>query len=591
MQERSQSDNLEEMQESKAAPKPIHSPTLGELLVSACQTWPENVAYVIPGNASNQEVTYSQLLETVGKVAAVLESLGLKKGDAITIQCENCAEWAYLDWACYCLGIRLVPIYPTLLKDQVEYIVRNCGAKLCVVGSAEHDIKYEGLPEVASMPLKRGEDSIIARAEQTKPLTADELLERSRQLDEEDIATIIYTSGTTGFPKGVMLPHRAILHVSRAASPEFHFTQNDRFLCFLPLSHVFERVCGQVFPIAHGSSIAFARSVLTLSSDIQSCNPTTMLVVPRFLEATRDRILDTVAKASPIRQKLFAWAVDQGVKKAKGQPAPFAGLLDKLVMSKVRARLGGKLRLLISGGAALPEVVAEFYMALGVPVLQGYGLTETAGGSVINREHDNKYWTVGEPLDMEIKIAEDGEILMKGRGLMLGYFNDPEATRQAIDEDGWFHTGDIGCFEGKHLRITDRKKDILVLANGKNVAPQPIENLLKSCATVSEAVLFGDGMDYVCALIMPNKAHICKELELPDGDEISDEELAEREDVRALIKRDITTVNARLPDFERVKKFAILPSPLSIENGELTPTLKVKRNVVKDRYFHLLDQR
>jgi long-chain acyl-CoA synthetase len=494
----------------------------------------------------------------------------------------------------------LVPIYPTLLKDQVEYIVRNCGAKLCVVGSAEHDIKYEGLPKVPLMPLKpsrdskslkRSEDNIMARAEQAQPLSADELLERSRQLGEEDVATIIYTSGTTGFPKGVMLPHRAILHVSKTAAPEFHFTQEDRFLCFLPMSHVFERVCGQVFPISQGSSIAFARSVLTLSSDMQSCNPTIMLVVPRFLDATRDRVLDTVAKASPIRQKLFAWAVDQGVKKAKGEPAPFAGFLDKLVMSKIRARLGGRLRLLISGGAALPEAVAEFYMALGVPVLQGYGLTETAGGSVINREHDNKYWTVGEPLDMEIEIAEDGEILMRGRGLMLGYFNDPEATSQAIDENGWFHTGDIGCFEGKHLRITDRKKDLLVLANGKNVAPQPIETLLKSSAMISEAVLFGDGMDYVCALIMPNHAHVRTELGIPEGKETSDEELAEREDVRALIKKEITTVNSSLPDFERVKRFAILPSPLSIENGELTPTLKVKRNVVKDRYFHLLDQR
>lgn len=538
---------------------------------------PEKTAFLVPGKDGFDSVSYRELFDLARKYAAVLRHFGLQRGDRCAILSENCPEWAYVDWSLQCLGVELVPIYPTLPADQVAYILNDSGAKLVVGGSPDQLKKTTGF---ASALLKGSDDSLDAVARSGKFTIHDrDWTESIDAVGPEDVATIIYTSGTTGKPKGAMLPHRAIIHVCECAEREIKFREDDTFLCFLPMSHVYERVAGQALPVHLGATVAFAKSLASLAGDMLKARPTIMLCVPRFLESLKDRISDGISKQPPFRRRLAELAISQGVRRARGQFAPLYPILDKVVLTKLRERTGGRLRFFVSGGAALAPSVAEFYMALGLVVLQGYGLTETSGGTCINRVESNKYWTVGPPLDMEIQIAPDGEILIRGAALMKGYYNLPEETAQAIDAEGWFHTGDIGEFEGKNLKITDRKKDLLVLGNGKNVAPQPIENKLKASPFIAEAVVLGDGMEYLIALVVPNFEAVRRELKV--GDDVV---LSASAEAKSLMKREIDAVNKTVAPFEMVKKHVILDRAFSIENDELTPSLKVKRKVVKERY-------
>jgi long-chain acyl-CoA synthetase len=554
------------------------STTLPAMLRERCRKLPDKTAMLYPAGKEFKPITGRELEEKARRYAATVKALGLQRGDRLALQCENCVEWALLDWGCQCLGVILVPIYPTLPADQTQYIVKDCEAKLVVSSTTEQQAKVKDL----GLPMNLLSE-IAAHAE-TADMPIEEWEKEVDLANREDVATIIYTSGTTGAPKGVMLPHRAFLTVCKYATEEIGFEENDTFLTFLPMSHVYERVAGQALPIYCGAIVAYSKGLASLSSEMMSVKPTIMLCVPRFLEATMDKIMDGVKKQKPFQQKLFNWTLDQGSKKADGKFAPFAGVLDKIVGKKVREKTGGNMRFFVSGGAALPPHVARFYLAFGFTVLQGYGLTETAGGSVVNRPKNNKYWTVGEPLGIEVKIAEDGEILIKGDGVMLGYYHLPEETAQALDKEGYFHTGDIGEWEGKSLKITDRKKDLLILANGKNIAPQMIENRLKESPFIAEVVLFGDGNEYVYGLIIPNFERVRAELHATEEDAA----LIERDDVKALMKGELDKVNKTLADYERVKKHALLAATFTIESGELTPSLKVKRKVVKERYVDLL---
>ena len=550
----------------------MEAKSLGDALRHSCRTWPDKVAMMFASGSGFGEVTYRQLEESVRRYAATLRVWGLKRGDRLALQSENCMEWSLVDWACQSLGIVLVPIYPTLPADQTQYIVHDAQCSAIISSTPEQQEKVAPL----DIPKK-----LLSEAKGEEPMPAGEWDAEIDKADLEDVATFIYTSGTTGNPKGAMLPHRAILHVTKFVDDNLPLNHDDTFLTFLPMSHVFERVAGQALPIYMGATIAYSKSLASLANDMMVVKPTILLCVPRFLEATMDRILDGVKTQKPLQQTLFRWALDQGTKKVEGKFAPFAGILDKLVGAKVRARTGGRIRFFVSGGAALPPHVARFYMAFGFTILQGWGLTETAAGTCLNWPERNKYWTVGEPMGMEVKIAEDGEILTRGPGLMLGYWNLPEETAQAIDAEGWFHTGDIGEFEGTNLKITDRKKDILVLANGKNIAPQKIENQLKESTLIQEAVLFGDGHEFVYGLIIPNFERLRAQLELKDG---SDEELIAKPEVKAAMKAELDKVNKSLADFEKVKKHRLLAAQFSIESGELTPSLKVRRKVVRDKY-------
>jgi long-chain acyl-CoA synthetase len=527
-----------------------------------------------------RSLTYAEHSKGVARFASALRAQGLTKGDRVVIFAENSLAWAQAEWGCQLLGLVPVPIYPTLPADQASYIAQDSGASLALVGDETLWQKLEGLPKC----YLTGDKGLIANPD-LAPMAEAEMEEALRGIAYEDLATIIYTSGTTGDPKGAMLSHRAFISTCESVRMRIPVDENDLFLSFLPLSHVYERMAGHVLPIALGSCVAYAQSVMTLSSDMVDTKPTIMLCVPRFLDSVRGRILDNVAKQPPLRQKLFSACLSQGLKRARGEFAPFSGLLDKVVATKVRDRTGGRLRFLVSGGAALPEFVADFFAALRLHVLQGYGLTETCGGNCINHPDRIDNRTVGEPLApaVEVKIADDGEILIRGDCRMIGYFNRPEDTAAAIDQEGWFHTGDIGELSEGKLRITDRKKDLLVLSNGKNIAPQAIENRLRESEWISEAVLLGDGMEFVSALIIPNKnrlARWAKECSISG----SARDWVRHPDVAGIIKDEVSRVNKTLADFERVKRHRIIDATFSTETGELTPTLKVKRRVVLEKF-------
>jgi len=564
--------------------------TLPDLLRRSAYKWTGRPAMLIRKGSSFEPLSYSSLYETAKKYAGALTALELKKGDRVAILSDNCPEWAFTDWGAQTVGITVVPIYPTLPADQVEYIVRDCGAAIVVAGDKAQAEKTKSLSGVRTVLLKREDGSLESLAtENANAIPQPEWEAKMDAIDPEDVATIIYTSGTTGEPKGAMLPHRAYTFLCASAVHTLPINENDIFLSFLPMSHVYERFAGQVLPLSCGACIAYAKSLASLASDMLAVKPTVMLCVPRFLEATQDRIIDASKKESPAKQKLFNLALEQGVKHAQGKFAPLYPLTNALVGKKIRERVGGRMRFFVSGGAALAPHVAEFYMAFGLTVLQGYGLTETTAASCVNHPERSKYWTVGEPLNgVEVNLATDGEILIRGQSVMKGYWQKPKETSEAIDVDGWSHTGDIGEWEGKYLKITDRKKDLLVLANGKNIAPQAIEAKLKSSPYISEAVVLGDGLEYCIALIVPNILHLREALREKGITEEDDAKLSLLPETRALLKTDVDRINKTMANFEMVKKFEVLDHGFTIESGELTPSMKVKRKVVKERYKDLI---
>jgi long-chain acyl-CoA synthetase len=534
---------------------------------------PESPALIAQSGKQHVTHTYRELWSNIQSYAAYLQSLGLVKGDRMVVLSENCPEWIYAHYAGMSLGVITVPIYPTLPADQAQFIAKDAGAKVALCGSVEHAKKLGEIDGIRIEQLREERHGVLNEAEWNALIDSIEL---------EDLALFIYTSGTTGQPKGAMLTHHAFLRVCEYVTPFLSITDQDVFFSFLPLSHIFEQIASTLC-FSAGACLGQNKSVASIATDLAAIKPTVMVAVPRFLESFMDRIVDGMKKQKPMKQKLFSLYLSQGVKKAQGGFGPLHPILDLIVGKKIRERLGGRLRLVVSGGAALPKHVAEFYLALGLTVLQGYGLTETTGGSVVNHPKRNKYWTVGEPIGVELKLAEDNEILFRGPSIMKGYYNQPEETEKAIDSDGWFHTGDIGEMEGTSLKITDRKKDILVLGNGKNVAPQPIENLIRESKFISEAVVLGDGMDYCIALILPNKELIRAELGLSEDTSFSDNAT-----VKDFLKKEIDKTNKRVANFEMVKKWALIDEAFTIENGFLTPTLKVKRKVVKEKYADLI---
>lgn len=559
----------------------LHS--LGQLVERACSTFGSKPAFLVPINKKYVPTTYSEHWENVRRCAQCLRDEGVKKGDRVCIYGENSYMWALADWALFVLGAVPVPIYPSLPSDQAVYIVQDSEATLVLAGS--RDAAQKVAPSGVKTILLQGEPGTLQdrlpTVDPIDPKSCEGLIEPDRAA----LATLIYTSGTTGNPKGAMLTHDNFLYMMEVIPSAFAVTESDVFMSFLPLSHVFERVNGHVLPMSLGATVGYVQSYATVASDFQAIRPTVMLTVPRFLDALRTRILDATSKAPPLRQKLFGLTVDQGTARMRRHPAPLWPILNKLVGSKVRERLGGRFRMFVSGGAALPAHVAEFFGAFDIPVYQGYGLTETTSGMSINRPESNDYRTIGFPIGgIEMKLAEDGEILIRGRCNMSGYYRLPEDTAAAIDAEGWFHTGDIGEADGKNFKITDRKKDLLILGNGKNVAPQPIENTLKESRYIEEVVLFGDGMEYVCGLVVPQWDAVMDFAKQHGLSVTTPEALVQEETVKKLIKQEIDKANKTLADFQKVKRHTLLAKSFSIEGGELTPSMKVKRKVVRAMY-------
>ncbi|QYK57967.1 MAG: long-chain fatty acid--CoA ligase [Fimbriimonadaceae bacterium] len=546
----------------------------------------ERPAFHVPEGRGFRTVSYAQAWEDVRAVAKGLLAAGLKKGDRLALCAETSQQWAYVDWAAQTLGLIVVPIFPTLPADQAQLIANHSGSRAVVVQDAKQATKFPGVDTYQLEP--DNEVVALGRDQTLDDRTWDAMIDA---VGRDDVATVIYTSGTTGVPKGATLLHGGFLDLCHNIRRTLPVSESDVWLSFLPLAHVFERFAGHVLPVSLGASVAYAGSVTTLARDMTSIRPTVMLCVPRLLETIRQRIVDNVQSQPKFRQWLFGLALQEGLKQARGETALLAGLLDRLVGAKIRERTGGRMRFFVSGGAALPSHVAEFFMAFRVTVLQGYGLTETTAATCINHPDDNDHVTVGKPIDgVEVKLAGDGEILVKGTAVMRGYWDSPEETAAAIDPEGWFHTGDIGEFKGDKLRITDRKKDIIVLASGKNVAPQRVEGLLKESEFIQEAVVFGDGLDHCIALVAPSVERVSRRQKAEGKPELAPAQMVEDEFVKALIKAEIDRTNKRLADFERVKGHLLTADVFSVESGELTPSLKVKRKVVYERYKEGLER-
>lgn len=556
-------------------------PSIAVLWHEALAKHADRPAYLVRKDHEFRPLTYREAWDRVYATARSVASFGLAPGDRLGIIGDTGIEWAMVDWACQSLGIVTVPVFPSLPADQAAGILRDAGVSAVVVQDAKQREK------VASV------DAPVA--------TFAELAQRDSELERDrwesgvagpaqtELATIIYTSGTTGEPKGAMLSHQGFLDLCRAIPKTVPLDHTDVFLSWLPIAHVFERFAGHVLPVSLGACNAYAGPIATIGADMAKARPTIMLVVPRFLDSMRAKIMDGVREAPPLRQRLFALALRQGTAKLRKCPAPLFPLTNKLVGSKLRARTGGNLRFFVSGGSALPTDLCEFFGAFGIHVLQGYGLTETTAASCLNDPADNRPETVGRWFPcLELKLAEDSEILIRGTAVMKGYWQKPEATHEAIDPEGWFHTGDLGAIEDGRVRITDRKKDIQVLANGKNVAPQRVEGMLRAEPEIAECVVFGDDRSHCVALIVPDFAQLRAALGL--SGETADAQVAANEDAIQAVRKAVDRANKSLADFERVRQFRLLPEPFSIEKGELTPSLKVKRKVVREAYAPLLDE-
>jgi len=584
--------------------------TLSKAFWRSVEQHGEKPALLVKREKQYRPITYTELGRRVYAFARALHELGVRKGDRVAILAENCPEWAITDWATLCLGAITVPIYPTLTAPQVGEILSDSEPKVLVVSDKKQRRKaceaVEGTglnPQMICIASEGAGETPTFEQMLNQPgaLTESELRALVETSQPDDIITFIYTSGTTGEPKGAMLTHRNLISNIEAVLELIDWRPDDVFLSFLPLSHVFERMGGHFLPIYAGLTIAYAESLFTLANDMLEVKPTLMLGVPRFYASVMDRILASVRQMPPLRQKLFYRMLEVGKVYAQcwreGRSAPLGvrlqhAVLDKLVAAKIRERVGGRLRYFVSGGAALPKEVAEFFHAFGILIIEGYGLTETSPVLTVNPPRAPRFGSVGKPIPgVEIKIAEDGEILARGPNIMLGYYKKPEATAAAIDPDGWFHTGDVGYMDKDgYLYITDRKKDILVLANGKNVAPQPIENMLKQSELIQEAVVYGDGMSAPVALIVPN-IDALRAFAKQQGIEATDDDaLLNHDAVQKRFRQELERVNRELADFQRLKGFRLISKPFSIETGELTPTLKVKRRVVAEKYAHLLQE-
>jgi long-chain acyl-CoA synthetase len=539
-----------------------------------------------------------------------LKALGFEAGQKLSILSENRPAWTMTDLATLCAGGLTVPIYTTLVPEQIRYIIDDSDATVVVVSNADHWKKVEplrpGLTKVkhyitfadeapaGALTLKEVMDKGRAAAE-SKPGLFDEIVARVKPGDE---ATLIYTSGTTGVPKGVILTHDNLVSNIKTAAAIVEFTEKDTVLSFLPLSHILERMVMFTY-IYKGCTVAFAESVESVAQNLLEVRPHIMVSVPRVFEKIYTKVMDQVLTSPALRRKIFFWALKVGraYGAAKLAGKPISGGLSfrhsiaaKLVFSKIIAKTGGRVRFFVSGGAPLSKDIAEFFYAMGLVILEGYGLTETSPLLSINTFENIRLGTVGKPAPgIEIKIASDGEILARGPNIMKGYYKKEAETREVF-EGGWFKTGDIGRFDPDgYLVITDRKKDLLVTSGGKNIAPQPIENLIKTSPYITNAVVIGDRKHFIAALVVPDYDKLKEYARAHGIDYISLDDLTRDRRIVDFLKAEVDRATPLLASYERIKKIAVLPRDFEIEKGEITPSLKVRRANVTAEYQALID--
>jgi len=557
------------------------------------------------------DISTDEFGKAVRRFCLGLKDLGLERGAKLIILSENRPEWTITDFANLCLGGVTVPIYTTLVSDQVKYIINDSDAEIVVVSNL---FQYKKVAAIRK-DLPRVKHIIIfqPQAPDSGVLTLAEVQARGQAIEAahpgrfeeialavrpEDEASIIYTSGTTGVPKGVILTHANFVTNLVSVASIVEFSVSDTVLSFLPLSHVLERMVSFTY-IYKGCSIAYAENAETVAQNLLEIKPQIMVSVPRVFEKIYSRVMDNVLSSSGLKRKIFFWGIKAGKaagqKKLAGQSlGPFLkfkrNLAHKLVYTKIIEKTGGRVRFFVSGGAPLSKDIAEFFYALGLVVLEGYGLTETAPVLSLNTFEALRFGTVGKPLPgVEIMIAPDGEILAKGPNIMKGYYKKAAET-QDVFENGWFKTGDIGFIDTDgFLTITDRKKDLIVTAGGKNIAPQPIENVLKTNPYISNAVVVGDRRRFITALIVPNFEKIEEYAKFAKISYADRTELARNERVVSFLRSEIERTTPNLASYERIKKIAILDHEFNIDNDEITPTLKVKRNIIERKYQDLIE--
>jgi long-chain acyl-CoA synthetase len=561
------------------------------------------------------DVTVPEFRDTVRWLATALHEMGVKADDRVGILSENRPEWTMGDFAILTASAVTVPVYPTLLGWQIEYILNDAGTVALICSNQE---QLDKVLEIRShVPALHS--IIVCDPPATLPegvLTFKDVVERGRKFEEkhgrewfdqsrksrtpDDLATLVYTSGTTGNPKGAMLTHGNITSNTVTVREFVPFQPGDVALSILPLSHILERMVDFLY-YYKGGCVAYAENINKVADNLGEVKPHFFGAVPRLFEKMRARVLDNVAGAPPARQKIFYWALKVAEERlpyiVDRKPLPLglklkSAIADKLVFSKIIARLGGRVKYVVSGGAPLSADLAAFFIGAGVEILEGYGLTETSPVIAVNRPDKRRIGTVGPIIPgIEVKIAEDGEILTRGPHVMRGYWNNPEATAAAIDSEGWFHTGDIGEIDKDgFLKITDRKKDIIINAYGKNIAPQPIEALLKSSPYVGTPVLIGDRRKYLSALIVPNFEKLEREATALGVSTASREALVSDERIKALIQAELDRFNKNLDRQEKIRRFALLARDFTIDDDEITPSLKVKRKNIDKKYKNVIDQ-
>ena len=587
--------------------------TIPELFLTAVREFPRPDCFSYRDETGQYvDVSSEEALRRVKALRMGLKSLGVKPGDRVALLSENRIEWALADLGSLCAGAVTVPIYPTLLTDTIEFILSESEPVIIFVSTEEQAAKIHqirgrlsslrdvvsfertNLPDILTFDkLKQIGQNLL---EDNPPTPRDECVE----VDKDSPCSIIYTSGTTGNPKGVVLSHWNFVSNVLNIKDQVPISSADRCLSFLPLSHVLERMGGLFTMLAVGASIAYAEKMDTVPQDIIDVQPTFMISVPRLYEKIYAKAVSTASGAGFPKKNIFFWARDIAISmaefKADGQKpgALFKfqyTLADKLVFSKIRAKLGGRIQMMISGGAPLNSKINKFFNGAGLNILEGYGLTETSPILTANTFENFRYGSVGKAIpDTDLKIAEDGEILARGPQVMLGYYRNEAATSEVLDGDGWFSTGDIGHLdEDGFLFITDRKKDLIVTAGGKNIAPQPIENQYVANKYVTQAVVIGDRRQFLSALIVPNFETLQGYAEGKGIHAMELTDLVRHPQVKALFNEIIESMNKDLPGFSQIRKFALLDREFTLEDGELTPTMKIKRFAINRLYKKTID--
>jgi long-chain acyl-CoA synthetase len=588
--------------------------TLAELFVKAAEKYDRADALNYKKDGEWKAISSKEMISRAENIALGLYLLGVRKGDRAAILAANSPEWTLADAGCQLAAVTDVPIYTTLAPNSICYILKDSGAKVFFIENNETFERIrEILPECPDLEkliffdaTSVGAENAISlaelerRGEKLKSENPDLIKDLSRASASDDVATLIYTSGTTGEPKGVMLSHTNLISNVIDAGEKYSFDERDKPLSVLPLSHVFERT-GMYVYILNGMSVYFAESIEKVADNLQELKPTIFVGVPRIFEKVYAKAKLKAGQSSRLKEKIFDWAIDVGkdfaLRNEKKQPIPRLlaikhSIADRLVFSKLREIFGGNLRFCISGGAALSDDIWLIFIGAGISIMQGYGLTETSPVISSNNPIDARLGSVGKPIrNVEVRIAPDGEIEVTGPNVMLGYYNKPDATRDAFTADGWFRTGDIGRFDADgFLIITDRKKELFKTSGGKYIAPSPIEQMIKGSRFVSQVVLVGNDRKFPAALIVPSFEQLESYAKIKNLDLKTPKEFCESARIKDLFERQVAGFTKDLAQFEKVKKIALLENELTVESGEMTPTLKVKRRVIDEKYKDVIEK-